>query len=241
MSLAIVWIARRLRSLQRTLTGPGASARATESLDNLFVQLEALDAIYRDLKLGQSLPPTRGWAASPDFLHRIVAHTLGAKPGTIMECGSGVSTVVLARCAQLNGHGHVYSLEHDGDYAQRTRASLASHGLSAHATVLHAPLTKQSIAGTDLVWYDASQWDFANGIDLLVVDGPPGSDGHLARYPCGPALFSRLSSQGTVYLDDASRPEEQAAVHRWLQECPRLRMETAPCEKGCTILRNTGE
>src|SRR5690242_20570642 len=67
-----------------------------------FRQVEALAGIFLELGITHSLPPTRGWAASPDFLREIAVHVLHARPGVIVECGSGVSTVVLARCLQKN-------------------------------------------------------------------------------------------------------------------------------------------
>ena len=77
--------------------------------DTVYRQLEALRALDAELSLERALPPTRGWSASPDFLLLIAQHARDARPRIVVECGSGTSTVVLARCMQLNGAGHVYS------------------------------------------------------------------------------------------------------------------------------------
>jgi hypothetical protein len=73
----------------------------------LFKQGQALLTLERRLGLPEGLPPVRGWAGSPDFLLQVADRILSTKPATIVECGSGVSTIVAARCAQLNQRGHV--------------------------------------------------------------------------------------------------------------------------------------
>ena len=76
-------------------------------LEQTFRQFEPLQALYADLRLDRSLPATRGWAASPDFLILLARHVLARRPHVIVECGSGVSMIVLARCCERNKHGHV--------------------------------------------------------------------------------------------------------------------------------------
>ena len=106
---------------------------------NAYRQTECMQGLYLDLGLTKSLPSTRGWAASPDFLAELVKYALAEKPATVVECSSGTSTIVLARCMQINGSGKVYSLEHDPIYSKKTRDQLARHGLSAFAEVIDAP------------------------------------------------------------------------------------------------------
>jgi hypothetical protein len=184
------------------------------------------------------LPPTRGWAASPDFLAVLARHA-AAGPRVIVECGSGASTVVLARACERNGRGHVWSLEHLPDMAERTRAWLAEQGLADYATVIDAPLVPQALAGHAGVWYSTDELPDLP-IDMLVVDGPPGSSGRLARYPAGPRLFPRLSMHGSVFVDDFHRPDERAIVARWQQEFPALALTSVPCEKGAVVLSRQG-
>ena len=89
-------------------------------IDNLFSQIEALTAIQQDLALSVSLPATRGWAASPDFLRHIARTAADTLPLNVVECSSGASTIVLAKVMQKNGVGHVFSLEHEPFYANKT-------------------------------------------------------------------------------------------------------------------------
>ncbi len=204
---------------------------------NVFAQVEALMAIHRELKLEHALPPTRGWAASPDFLRNIMTHALRARPGCIVECSSGVSTVVLARVAQMLGAGHVHSLEHDPDFAEQTRQLLRFHGLEDFATVYDAPLRELTLPGWSGRWYSSDVLRQGMPIDMLVVDGPPWFVGELPRYPAVPVFHDALVPGAVVFLDDADRPEEQAIVSQWRERFGDLQLVQVPkCEKGCVAL-----
>lgn len=212
---------------------PQARSEATAQ----YRQLERLLGLYVDLGLSKSLPTTRGWAASPDFLMEILRYAQAEKPRVVVECSCGTSTVVLARCMQMNGGGKVYSLEHDPVYAQETRVELARHGLSEFAEVLIAPLHLQMLNGESWTWYGAQVLPPTLQIDMLVIDGPPQGTGRMARYPAGPVLFPKLGKQSAVFLDDAAREDEKALLQRWQQEFPALRQSQRFCEKGCALLR----
>jgi hypothetical protein len=228
---------RKLRNMHILLYSMKDQTQRDVSL--LYHQLEALIGLYVDLGLTKSLPGTRDWAASPDFLMELVRHALSAKPKTVVECSSGTSTLVLARCMQINGGGKVYSLEHDPIYAQQTRVQLERHGLSEFAEVRAAPITTMQFSGDSWSWYDVADLPDQLNIDLLVIDGPPSVTGPLARYPAGPVLFPRLSERAAVFLDDASREDEKAILLRWSKEFPHLIQSMKYCEKGCAVLRNT--
>ena len=212
--------------------------RLRRDSQNLFVQGEALNALYKDLDFRKSLSPTRGWSASPDFLGIIARHVTEARPKAILECGSGVSTVVLARACELNGVGRVYSLEHQAVFAERSRSELQRHGLSEHSEILEAPLTPHTLDGREWSWYRLDALPSIK-FDMLVIDGPPETTGPLARYPAGPLLFPHLTPGASVFLDDAHRDDEKEAVARWVRERPDLTCIWVPSEKGCAVLRQT--
>lgn len=202
----------------------------------LFRQMEALQGLYVELDLKHSLPPTRGWAASPDFLLELARHARSARPRVVVECSSGASTLVLARCMQLNGGGKVLSLEHDPYFASQTRMQLSRLGLEDWAQVLDAPLQPHELAGESWPWYDIAALPANLAIDLLVIDGPPQATRPLARYPAGPLLFPMLTAGAHVFLDDAARADEQTVLQRWKNEFPALDQSARTCEKGCSVL-----
>lgn len=142
----------------------------------------------------------------------------------VVELGSGISTVLLARLLGQRPPGfRLVAVEHDEHWTRWVREQLDREGTGADVVVLHAPLAAHP---SGLEWYDETilrqGLDRALGgdaIDLLLVDGPPAyADGQgMARYPALPGLLDRLAPGATVVLDDAERPGEQEVLRRW--EC----------------------
>ncbi|TCO74310.1 class I SAM-dependent methyltransferase [Chromatocurvus halotolerans] len=230
-----LWIFRKASKIHKAsyrLIDDAAIVR--KETQALFAQCQALRILESKLHLDQPLPATRGWAGSPDFLLTLADQVLAKKPTIVVECSSGVSTLVIARCLQLNGHGHAYSLEHDQTYAKKTEDMLTSFNLNDYATILYAPLV---VKGNDSAWYDESVLsDHIAPIDILIVDGPPESTAPLARLPAVPRLLPRMNANATIILDDADREAERETVKRWLQMEPTFHVNHLHHEKGCVIL-----
>lgn len=203
------------------------------------------DALAAYLALGERLGLTDGlpvdptWSAAPDFLEAIVAHALAARPATIVECSSGLTTLMLARCCALNGRGRVFSLENGPEFAARTRAELARYGLDRHASVIDAPLLPCVLGGQTFQWYDLAGLAVTS-IDMLVIDGPPGFIQRHSRYPALPMLFERLAEGWAAFLDDAARPDERELVARWQAEY-HLAHHYLETQRGCSILQRASD
>jgi len=178
------------------------------------------------------VPPDGGWVAGADFLLLLARQVLSQKPQLVVEFGSGVSTVIIARCQQLNGGGRLLSFDHDAGFAELTRRRLKSAGVAGE--VRAAPLK----AGTDGYggsWYDHGE--LPQGIDLLVIDGPPAWREAEAesRGSAAPAAFAKLAPGGVVLLDDAARPGEQRVVERWRREYAQLSFDWMATQKGTLV------
>lgn len=210
-----------------------------EESSQLYNQLQAFHDLTALLNLPRPLPLLRGWAGSPDFLLHIAQHALNEKPGIIMECGAGASTIVLARCCQMSGKGRVHSLEHDPHYAALTRVRLSEQGLETWATVVDAPMEEKQ--GFGQAWYALGNLKLDPvSCEMLVIDGPPWRTAPLARYPTLALLQNWLAPSCVVFLDDAARPEEQEILQRWRREFPSFGQEVLAYEKGCArLFRNS--
>lgn len=203
---------------------------------SLFKQIQSYHQLIQLIQPIKPLPMLRGWAASPDFLTEIATHTLENKPNTILECSSGASTLILARSCEINGLGHVYSLEHDQKYAQKTLKTLQANNLEKWVTIIHAPLEPLEQLNKK-VWYSIDGLNhISNHIDMIVVDGPPENTDTLARHPAVPILYKLMSDTCTLFLDDASRSDEKEILKLWKHEFPDLLQEFLPFEKGCSRL-----
>jgi predicted O-methyltransferase YrrM len=166
------------------------------------------------------MPELGDWAISPSTLVWMLDRLSDSSVRTILELGSGSSTIWFATAlAKRGGEGQIVALESSADYAARTRAELAKHRLQDRAQVLHAPLVDTAVPGREnQPWYDISVLPDLPPLDLLFVDGPVGSIAHQVRYPAYPLLADRLAPGATVVLDDTGRPAEAAIAKAWKQE-----------------------
>jgi predicted O-methyltransferase YrrM len=171
--------------------------------------------------LGELPVELGGWAAEPLLLQHAVRLVIEHRPRLVVECGSGSSTVVLARCLRSLG-GRVVTLEHDPAWARVTSELLRLHGVADMASVVAAPLVERRTPdGRELRWYGPEYEPFlGETIDLLLVDGPPKPSGHLARYPAVPLLQPFLSPRCVILLDDGDRPDERTIARAWARELP---------------------
>ena len=187
-----------------------------QRFENQFLQFESLLSIYNSLTNLKLLPPTRGWAGSPDFLAKIIEVIFKEKPAFILEASSGVSTVIIGLALKLNNHGKVTSLDHEARYADITRESVKVNEAQSTVIVKHCPLTDYDIIGQSWKWYDIEGVDLTRKIDMLVIDGPPRTTQFLARYPAVPLLHNHFADKALILLDDANREDEVIIVGKWI-------------------------
>jgi hypothetical protein len=138
----------------------------------------------------------------------------------VLECGSGLSTIVLGRLLAARG-GRLVTIEHDAGWAAFVRRMVVEHGLQDVVTIVEASLAPAPVGSLD--WYDLDVvLPALAGLahDLLLVDGPPAwMDGHeLARLPAVPVLAKHAAASCTVVLDDADRAGERQIVEVWERE-----------------------
>ncbi len=210
--------------------------RIENDTHHLFNQIESYNYIKDRLELHHGLPYTTHWSASPDFLKIICNHCLNHKPSSILECSSGLSSLVLARCCEINRKGHVTSLEHEAEYTEKSTESINRYSLQDRCSIIHSPLKQMNIMGNEYMWYTIDKLNVST-IDLLVIDGPPGFIQHESRFPAIPLLYERLADECTIILDDAARPEEKNIVKRWLATYPELEHEYIHTERGCSVFQ----
>jgi protein-L-isoaspartate O-methyltransferase len=185
-------------------------------------QTEALFQLYRQVEPVAPMPPSGWWALNPAELLELWYVLQRRRPQLVLELGSGTSSVWLGYALRRHG-GRLVSVEHDRSYAEQTRAHLRRHGLTERVEVRHVPLVPVTVDGEPYQWYDPDQLTDLSGVDLLVVDGPPGGTGAQARYPALPLLVDRLAPGATVLLDDLDRADEREIAQRWCRRWPGLR------------------
>ena len=147
------------------------------------------------------------WAMQRGALAELDAFLVREMPERVLECGSGLSTLLLGRYARATG-ATVTALEHQPRYYDRTKQWLAAEGLGEYVDLRYAALGFYH----EGPWYQTALPD---DIDFALIDGPPESTGGRARtfYEIYPHL--RPDGRWHVWLDDAHRPSEARAVADW--------------------------
>ncbi|ADI03583.1 hypothetical protein SBI_00462 [Streptomyces bingchenggensis BCW-1] len=208
-----------------------------EVMTNRFRQVEALTNLYAIIPVKHAMPQPTKWTASPDLLLFLISHIQERRPVSILDIGSGATTVWMANALRhFEIPGKIISIDHDKSFGAVTAATLTQQGLDTYADVRIAPLVEVDIKGERRHWYDPTQLEDVENCDMAVIDGPPGFTHPLSRYPALPMLESKLSSDARIFLDDASRPDEREIVERWCREYPDWSSDFIDHEKGTAVL-----
>jgi hypothetical protein len=149
------------------------------------------------------------WSALDEYLAACIHHTLRSD-GPILECGSGLSTIVVGVVAAKRGKRH-WVLEHDPTWAKKVRKALQRFKLD-DVVLCEAPLADYG----SFHWYKALV-ESMPAFDLVICDGPPGSTKG-GRYGLASVARTRLNAGCTILLDDADREQERDIANRWRTE-----------------------
>lgn len=152
------------------------------------------------------------WSAEPELLRACIRQTARAREA-ILECGSGLSTIVLGAVAQQAGRT-VWTLEHMPEWAGRVSQHLADLGIDS-VRICVTPLVSYG----DYDWYELPPELKDQRFDFVLCDGPPANT-FGGRYGLVPRLRPYLMGGCVILLDDAEREAEQQIAARWAHELP---------------------
>ena len=231
--LVALYCAKLLRALHQRVSKANQQTQESikevkEQIWHSYRQSEALQQLFALLKFSAPIPPTRSWAASPDLLLTIADLVRTRKPRLVVELGSGVSTLILAKA----GARKVISIDNSAEFAEKTREMLKAHKVRG-VDVRVAPL-KAHTSGVD--WYDTAKLKDLKNIDLLIIDGPPGSKNPDARKPALKELLNKLSSKAVVVIDDVNRKGEREMAEAFAKALPRHTLTILNHEKGTAVI-----
>lgn len=182
----VFWLA-----MKRFLKDPGACTRPGSP-------------VLADLIYGWA---NQGWSALHEYLAGCIDHALTAR-GPILECGSGLSTLLLAAVAKKRGQPY-WALEHTSKWASKVQVTLAKYKLDS-VVLCAKPLKDYG----DFCWYDVPLESMPDRFSLVVCDGPP-VDTKGGRSGLVPVMRDRLKPGCVILLDDAGREHELAIAKRW--------------------------
>lgn len=143
-----------------------------------------------------------------DYLLEVI-HQARKAQGPILECGSGLTTLLLGLYANQQT---VYSLEESSYWAKRISVALRWHRIG-NVSIYEAPIRDYNAFS----WYTVPP-HLPSSFSLVVCDGPTSHDKPgIPRYGLLPIMGACISG-APILVDDISRPNEQLALDRWEQE-----------------------
>jgi len=199
------------------------------------------DALAVSSQLSRDLYALGNWAIDPDFA-RLIMKELDARPGLVVELGSGASTALIAGIFADRDAGRLVTFDNSRDFAARTEERIADILRPGKVDVVVAPLREQAFGTTRCHWYDADVIEATlppDPIDLLVIDGPPAAS-KWSRWPAVELLWERMRPGGVALVDDGRRRAETAVVRRWVREHEDVRAFWVDNRKGAWRLEKHG-
>lgn len=205
----MTWLAHRLRGRQLRRGGRERARSLSSVIDRLRTSRapSRYSTLWTDAIYGWG---NEKWTALEPYLSEVV-RAAERTNGPILECGSGLTTVLMGAVASRSG-ARVHSLEHNGEWRDRVYQELRDHGLDG-PTVHLAPLRNFG----EYDWYDAPLADLPGDVSLVVCDGPPEKT-RGGRRGMMPVMQSKLAPGCVVLLDDLVRPAEQELVRSWVRD-----------------------
>lgn len=163
--------------------------------------------LLKKLRLGWD---NQGWDAKLDYFEEIAKRAV-TTAGPILECGSGLTTLVMGHLAGKR-NVETWSLEHHSEWYGRVSKAIKQHNVRGVNLCL-SPL--RSYEGFN--WYDPPLAKMPEKFSLVICDGPPDLENG-GRYGLLPVLGNRLDPGTVILFDDAREPGQPEVLQRWTKE-----------------------
>jgi predicted O-methyltransferase YrrM len=135
------------------------------------------------------------------------------KPRSVLEFGSGLSTLFFSRALANTRDAVVYSMDNSEFYLSKTKEAVSGR---SNVELFCCPIKPYQYKFKRFLTYDDSylcRIPKGNALDMILIDGPPGY-----RYGREAVLYQVapfVSPKTLILLDDANREPEQTAITNW--------------------------
>lgn len=245
---------KNLHDIDRKLSNLPFELKKASS--NTAKQIESFISLNNYLSNGDKPLSFHGWPISPDIGLILMSYIEKHNISSVIEFGSGTSTVLLAKALNkmanvaVNGRKPLLSFEHNEKYLELTSNLVKDNRLEGLVDLSYAPLINISSPGNEEILYyscenalDKFSKDIPNNDSpiLVLVDGPPGTTGKNARCPALSFLLKYLSNHRMfIVMDDYDRPDEIETFKIWIKMVEergiQFKTHFHETEKGLSIL-----
>lgn len=171
-----------------------------------IISASSYDYLMSNLSGGMALP-YNAWSISPQGMMVIINHILVNDVKTIVEFGTGISTVFLHNLSLKNNLNlHIISVDHDAEWQQTIKLKYKASGVE----YINCPLNKSMLfKNNSFKWYDPEGLKNINlgNTDLLIIDAPIGNSSPYERAGALEFFKQEISrSNFSCYMDDTNHP-----------------------------------
>lgn len=159
--------------------------------------------------------PFTNWAPGPEFLCHIANEICIRQRRTIVEFGSGVSTILMARLAKINALDvQIYSIDQNQDWQDRVAAICAADKTLGPVHFLCRPARLEDGKHDDAP------------VDMVIVDGKAEATAE-SRATALDFVAPHLGPSFAIFLHDTDRSAEQAIFDGWKKKIACTHIITA--------------
>ena len=178
----------------------------------------------------------QGWGVGEETFGRIVEQLRAIRATTIVEFGSGVSSV---RLALEFPDAQIVAIESNRQWYETVTRMRTEHRVEKNLTVHYRPLRWQRHGLSFFLSY--APGELPERIDAAIIDGPP-TWTRRGREACLYQVVRRLRMGGRVLLDDYGRNREKTMVRNWKWSFPGMfAIETFETGHGLCVLEKLVE
>jgi predicted O-methyltransferase YrrM len=151
------------------------------------------------------------YSGDVSLLIEALGRVRGGAGGAVLECGSGISTILLSLAMPRRPGCEIWALENDVRWFERV-ASVTRQYQLGNVQLVHAPLRSYG----DYMWYAAPLQRMPR-FHLVICDGPTEAT-RGGRYGLLPVMAPRLADDAVVLVDDADTAVGRGVLARWADE-----------------------
>ena len=162
--------------------------------------------------------PVTNWSADPIFISHICNDIVLNNRNSIVEFGSGISTILISRLIKINNLKiNFYSVDHDQEWQNKIKIFLSNDHIDKIPQFIYSPISYASENSLFGCWYNKKFLSTLQSInfDLIIVDGPIGSTHKMVRYEALPFLLENLKKNFSIFLHDTDRTDELYILDKW--------------------------